>query len=399
MDINNLNQETYLDIFATQKPEDVKPAQTSNFGSAEKEGLDIFAKPEVKEVELTEDQKKEKEEAEAAAAASGETKEVDIIGDPAKPGRKPKYAFEDATGYFADRINSGKFIKIEETAQDGTKTPFLPKTPEEFDEVIDIQVNHQLEQKKKEIETTWYETKSPAWKAVAKYAELVDNPAELLPFLQGVQTIESVADINEAEPDGAEAIIRARLQQRGESEDIITEQIALLKSGDKLIATAQKYKPLILKEEQQQLMQLSKKAELEEIAYGQMVDDIRTKAIEAIEAPIFGKQKLKVEEKSLIYDLIATPDEQSRGYKIFSEIDKLFETRDFKKLTQIALLLGKTESFMNYATIDAKNDTAAGIQRKLNAVTEGRSAGEVSEGNESRPVVQRSQYSTPRFGR
>ena len=68
-----------------------------------------------------------------------------------------------------------------------------------------------------------------------------------------------------------------------------------------------------------------------------MVSSIREKKIETIESPFLGKQKLKNEEKAVVYDLIAAPSAETGGYKIYNAIDNLFEKGDFKLLAKVAL--------------------------------------------------------------
>lgn len=333
------------------------------------------------------------------------TVEADLFGteeEKNKAGRRPKYDFKDTSGYFADRFKSGKFVAIEEEAEDGSKKPFIPQTPEEFDEVIDIQVNYKLAEERKELEKKIYSSKSPAWQAVLKYAEMTDDPAEVLPFIQGVRNIQSVAEIDETTPEGAEQIVRTRLLQRGEGDDVIAEQIDALKGADKLISTAAKYKPVILNEEKQNLQALTKQREDEEKSYQALVTDIRKNAITAIETPLFGKAKLKQDEKAAIYDLIAEPDEQTKGYGIYSVIDNLFEKRDFETLRQVALLLTKRESFVGYISTAAADKTSEGLQKKLRVSTEGRgsSTNDDPSNEGTRQVVNRTQFkSQARFGR
>lgn len=404
MEINNLQEDKFVDIFGDDALPAVTPGQSANFGRKEDEGLNIFDTPGSKPEEKPEEGTTPAAEATTPAedTTPPEDKEVDIIGTgdgAGKPGRKPKYGFEDAVGYFEDRFKNGKFVQVTTTNEKGEEVNFVPKTPEEFDEVIDIQVNYRLDQEKKNLEKSWYGSKSPVWQAVARYAEMVDNPSDIIPFLQGVKTIQSVASVNEEEIDGAEKIVRTRMEQKGDSDDIIDEQIELLKTTDKLISTAKKYKPLIINEEKTYLAQMNRDAEQEELQRRTMFNTIRTKSIEAIEAPIFGKQKLKNEEKAAIFDLIGEPDEASRGYKIYTAIDDLFANGDFDTLKKIALLASNPAAFVNYLTIDAKNSTAAQLQTKLRVSTEGRQASASQEPDE-RERVQRNQYSkTPRFGR
>lgn len=332
-----------------------------------------------------------------------EKKEPDLFGDTAqdaadkaKTGRPVKYDFSDISGYIQDRQKKGKFVGIE----DEEGKPFVPKTPEDFDEVFDIQVNYKVSEKLKDLDKTWYNSKSPAWKAIGQYAELVDDPTELIPFLQGVKTIQSVAGINEEEVEGAEKIIRIRMEQRGDPDDVIQENIDSLKQSNNLVSTAKKYKPIILQQEQQSLQAQQREKVQQDQEYLQMVSAIREGAIKAIEEPIFGKQKLRQEEKALIYNLIAEPSSEDHGYAIFTAIDKLFEKGDFKTLTKVALLLGKEDAFLTYHGVDVANNTHAGLDRKLKVAGETRSS--VGNNNvDEEPVtkVQRNQFNqNPRFG-
>jgi hypothetical protein len=408
MSIRDLETQDFADLFPANPANAQRP---TNFTGTEPQEGNIFDNPQAGSVGETTTVAPSVGETTTLAPDSESTTTTttvegnepgDILSDTKpKAGRKPKYNFEDISGYFEDRIKSGKFVAVEQDGEDGP-TQFIPKTPEEFDEVIDIQVNYQLEQKKKELEQSWYATKSPAWKAVAKYAEMTDNPADILPFLQGVRTIDSVAEIDETQPEGAEAIVRARLEQRGEPKDVIDDQIEVLKNSDKLLTTAQKYKPLILQQEKAQLTQMVQQQEAQEAEYRQLVENIRDGAIKAIEAPLFGKSKLSREEKAAVYELIAVPNEESQGYQIYQEIDSLFEKGDFETLTMLSLLLKKKDAFIGHISTSAANSTAAELQKKIRIADTNRSSGGSGdvEVPEKRPVVQRNSYTgAVRFGR
>lgn len=397
MAIEDVNVQTFGDLFGTDT---LEKSSVPAFGMNSETNADLFTKP----IPATEEGKEDTEEVkegEDGEIKEGDEDKGDILGAGGeKPGRKPKYDFTDATGYFQDRFKSGKFVPIEQEGEDGKVSAFVPKTPEEFDEVIDLQVSYQLNQKVKELENNWYASKSPAWQAVAKYAELTDDPADIVPFLQGVRTIESVNDLDPTDPTSAEKIVRARLQQRGDDDEVIAEQIEALKTTDKLVSAAQKYKPLILQEEKTQLSQMVSEKKAQEQEYIQMVSDIRKGAITAIESPIFGKQKLKQEEKAAVYDMIAEPAKDTGGYKIYSAIDELFSKGDYDKLRKIALILTKEEALLEYISTGASAETAKKLQTKLRVAGDRSNSTGGDDGGETRTPIQRNQYSAnPRFGR
>lgn len=302
--------------------------------------------------------------------------------------------------YFARNLENGKFVAINDVDEKGNKIPFIPKTAEDFDEVFQVQLDYHLQQKQQEIDEKWYNTKSPAWKAVSQYAEMVDDPTQLIPFLQGVKTIQSVENINESEIDGAEQIIRIRMEQNNEPEEVISSQIESLKTTDKLIATAKIYKPVILNQEKQILAQEVRQRQIEEQTWAAEINDIRQKAYEEIEKPFFGKEVLKREEKVAIFNLLAEPSDETKGFGIYDELDKLFAKRDFETLKQVALLIAKKDSFYNYIGVDIANKTAGKLQRKLQAATEGRSASGNDYTEDKMPVANRNRSTgTVRFGR
>lgn len=337
-------------------------------------------------------------------SSTGETTTLvpDILGSDGKPlatTQKSK-PLDGLTGYFEDRIKNKKFVALKEVDDNGNETVFVPKTAEEFDEVIDLQVDYKVRQKTKELEQSWYQSKSPAWQAVAKYAELVDDPGVLIPFLQGVRMIESIKDVDETTADGAEKIVRIRLEQKGDPKEVADYQIESLKSSNKLVDTAKQYKPLILNEEQQSLMQQRRDAETTQKEWHQSVTQIEDAAIKAIEAPIFGKQKLTKEEKAVVYDMIATPSEESKGYGIYAALDSLYDKRDAESmeiLKQVALLISKKESFFAYLGSSVATTTAANLQKKLKIADSMNSSSD--NNNDDEPVITRNRFTrTPKFG-
>jgi len=334
--------------------------------------------------------------------AEGEKPEADILGTgkEEKP-QTPANTLSDLSSYYQDRIKNGKFIAVMDVDKDGKEIPFVPKTPEEYDEVLELQIQHRLSAAKKELQQSWYNSKSPAWKAVSQYAELVDDPTQLIPFLQGVKTLTSVASFDENDPEGAEAIVRTRLAQNGDPEEVIKQQIESLKTTDTLVKTAKAYKPIILQQEQAQLQYQLREKQEQDRQYYELVHEIRENAIKSIETPVFGKTKLKQEEKAAIYDLIAEPTEETQGYAIYNAIDDLFDKKDFEKLKEIALLLSNRDAFMNYLGTSVANQTAASLERKLRLAGESRSASghDFHEEPAAQARVTRNQFKKPSFGR
>lgn len=391
MEINQLNSDQFSDMFGMTLGKDndntgFSRTETKEDGifniTTTKTEAELEAERLTKEALAGDDKDKDKEkkvdangneieEEENKEGEDGENKDGIFMHDEDKKklGRKAKYDFSDATGYFEDRIKNGKFVQIEEEDDKGVKKVFIPKTPEDFDEFLELQINHKLEEKSKDLSDNWYKSLSPAWQAVARYAQQVSHPSEVIPFIEGVRNIDAISEINEKEPEGAEQIVRFRMKSAGDPQEIIDEQIAALKETNKLITTAERFKPLLVKNEQARLSVMKKEKEDEERNYLTMVNAYRTKAIEKIEAQVFGKQKLKDDEKALVYDMIAVPDAQEGGYAIYSEIDKLYETQDFDTLRDIALFLKKRDAFLGYVGKSVAETTANNLTKRLKVST------------------------------
>lgn len=365
MPIEEISDHQFFDMFNLGADAPAAVAEQTTF-SRQPQDNNIF---EEKTEEVKEEDPKPAEPA-AAIEEVDPNKDANIFegealpGEDPKKGRKPKYDFSDATGYFEDRIKNGRFVAVEEEV-DGEVKPFIPKTPEDFDEFFDINLNHRFQERQKEIEGSWYESKTPAWKAIAQFADKNAPIEEVLSFMQGVQNVNDIASLDETTTQGAEQVYRTWLSRRGETPEAIEEQVELAKTADKLTSMATKYKPILVQQESQRLADMDKKQAEQNQRYDQIIWENEKKAIEAIESPIFGKQKLKEDEKALVYDLIGRPQAEAGGYKIYAELDRLFQNRDFATLRELSLLLAKKDSYLSYASTKTKEDNATGLMRTL----------------------------------
>lgn len=401
MQVQELNPNSFADLFPSPSGDQKKQGGLS-FGMEEtfQDILKVDETPDnqddTKGGELgVKEQKKDIEE-QLKDDLKESANNTDLTQVDKKEDEKPK-ELKEISDFFSQRIQEGKFVAINEVDDKGNKVAFIPKTFDDLEEAINLQIDYKLEDLKKGLDQQWYESKSGAWKAVAQYAEMTDDPTHLIPFLEGVKTIQSVEAIDENEIDGAEQIVRVRMERAGDPDDVIESQIEALKSTDKLIATAKQYKPMIVNQEKQSLQQQVRQRELEEQAWAREINDIRTKAYQEIEKPFFGKTVLKKEEKAAIFNLIAQPSEETKGFAIYDEIDRLFAKRDFETLKQIALLVSKKDSFFNYVGVDVANQTAGKLQRKLQAATESRSSSGHDYTEEKTPSITRSNSGPLKF--
>lgn len=278
--------------------------------------------------------------------------------------------FGNVRSLFEDLIKNNQLFPLADEKLD---------TPEDVKALIMANVAHQLEEDRKNDNNAWYASKSPAWRIVAEFSEKAQHPSELLPFIQSVQIIDRVAELDPKNEIDAERIIRLALVNRNESEDIIEETLSTYKDNGKLTALAEKYQPTLIQNEQIKMEQMQAQKQKEEYDNYNMIRQIHDDSVRVLETPFLGKHKLTKEEKAGIYNMIASPDEQSGGYKIFAAIDNLYETKDFEKLRKIALILQNEAAYNQYVGIDVASYVAEGALRKLKLTSTGSSSANVDE--------------------
>jgi hypothetical protein len=359
--IENLNEDEFSDLFGSSTV--VAEKQKTAFSNEELES-DMFNSPLKKDE--TYDILKEKDE-----QKDEQVEDVDILGTEKK--EQKSETVEDINSFFQKKIKDGYFSAL---VDDEGKDIVLEK-PEDYDAFIEANINYKIEQKEQELENTWYKSKNPVWQMVAKYSEVIEDPSELIPYLTGIQNIINVSEIDETTIDGAEQIVRYQKAKTGTPQDVIDEEIDALKQTDKLVSAASKVKPVIIQQEQQSLVEMEKEKKQQEENYIKTVYEYQNKTVEVLEKPLFG-QKLKQDEKALVYDLIGAPNQELGGYPIFSVIDNLYQKGDFETLTQIALLVGKRDSFFKYARNSTEQKVAENLQRNLRIQSE---SGIKSSGN------------------
>lgn len=381
-----VNKDAYDDFFGLgemTEPQSLTQQKENGFNSIGNDDFDITPS-----VENKEEEKEQKVDP---------VEELDILDDKIKTQESVEESSDltPLVSFFEDRIKKGYFSPLVD--EEGNDVPLTK--PEDVDAFLEANLAYKLEKEKAELEKNWYADKSPAWKAVAQYAEQVQDPTQLLPFLQGVQNIQNISEVDETTIEGAESIVRYKMQLSGDDNEIIEEQIQILKDSDKIVDIAKRYKPSLVQAETQRLTQMQQQAQQQQQQYIQMVQQYEKQAIEHIEKPLFG-EKLDQEEKAIVYDLIAAPSEELGGYPIFAAIDNLYEKQDFETLKEIALLIANKQNFYKYASKAATVKVANDLQRKLRVQMETNSKSSGKDDPEVRtikaPAIK--QQGKPRFG-
>jgi hypothetical protein len=379
-----VDKNAYDDFFGLNENvvEEINQPKEQGFDSLGNKDFDIFNPLEKSKEEVKTEEPKAVEE-------------VDILEGDEKKEEENSLDYKPLISFFEDRIKKGMFSSLVD--EEGNDVPL--SKPEDIDAFLEANLEYKLEKERKELEQNWYQTKSPAWKAVAQYAEYIDDPSQLVPFLQGVQSVQNISEIDETTIDGAEQIIRYKMKLSGDDDETINEQVQLLKDSDKIVDIAKRYKPALVQNETQRLAEMQQRAAQEQQQYIQMVQQYEQSAIESIEKPLFG-EKLSQDEKAVVYDLIAVPNEQLGGYAIFAAIDNLYEKNDLETLKEIALLIANKQNYYKYASRAASMKTANELQRKLRVQLESdkKSSGKDDPEVKNIKAPATKQQGKPRFG-
>ena len=363
MRINEVSKEEFESMFGKPSAESTV-VEDSPFSFKPTDSMFNNSKEEILNGKKEEDKDKEKEKEENKTAEDEKTKNDSKNPDSEDSLFKEKSSEEgknsdsefNIKSYFTSRIKEGKFLALEDEKLE---------TEADYDALIEANFEHKLSTIREDLDKSWYDSKSGAWKFIAKHAENYQKPQELIDLLQGVDTIEKVASLNPKEIADAEKIVR--LAKRGEPEKIVDQQITALKDNNTLLIVAEEYQPLLIQEENKKIAQATFLKNKKDEADLQMVQNIHAKTVEVLEKPFLGKYKLKRDEQSAVYDLIAEPheDEDGGGYKIFNAIDNLYEIQDFETLLEIGLLLAKKEAHRKYLGISIGDRVSETLLRKV----------------------------------
>ena len=206
---------------------------------------------------------------------------------------------------------------------------------------------------------------SPGMKVLAQYAEQVQNPQELIPFLTAIDNHQYVAELDVTNENDQEEIIRQSLSLRGFPEDQIQADIDDIKERGKLEEKAKALQPQLQLYMQQQVVAIQKQKE-QEILQQQQRDQLYQQEVKkAIDVPELEGLKLKKEHKELIYAGLTGKDQNGELY-VYSLINNLLAKKDYNTLAEIVLLGADKKAYKSYTKTVQQAADAQDTIRKLN---------------------------------
>lgn len=321
---------------------------------------------------------KDKEGEEGDKTPKGDETVVDT--DKEKSGGRPKEKL-DATDLnsLSILIDSGK---IQPWVNDNNEV-IMPTTRQELIELMDDNFNTFNDNNLKEVNNQFYQTKSPVWQTLLKYAETAKSLDEVAPLFSAMQESEITEKLDIEDVSHQEYIIKKLGFIQGLDEATIDADILDLKERGKLKERAEKVKPGLDKYNAAQIQQeLARKNQ--EAAYKQQ--EIQNHINSVIENVISKKDisgvKIKEDHKRFIASTLV-PDDSLGGLPIYTIIDNLLAQGKFDVLSRIALLATNEELHDNYYGAKKANQVAASLQRTLRDANATKTGSIINDNNET----------------
>lgn len=292
--------------------------------------------------------KTEEELAAEAAAASLEAK--------AKTGRPTEKLSEQTKNDIISLIEEGKL----EGFDDGKY-----ETKQDLQDLLEANKEKWKEDSYTQVKSEFINSLNPGMQFIAKYAEHVSHPSELLPYLTAVDNHAYVQDLDVEDASDQEQIIREISSIKGLPDKEIEADIADLKERNKLAERAKLLKPQLDNYTKQQIISLQQQqaAEIErERAYWQNREKELKTAI--LDAPQLDGLKLKAEHKQLAFTALSQRG-QTGDLLIYSIIDNLVKNNDLDTLSQIAILGLDKKAYKAYIASQQKTEDAQATMRML----------------------------------
>lgn len=295
-------------------------------------------------------------------------------------------------------IQEGKLFPLED--QNGNIIPI--KTKQDLIELVDSNNEYFRNQAYQNLEQQVYQTKSPVWQTLLKYAEDARDISEIAPLFNVIQESYQTAQFDTTVPEDQENIIRMYGALQGLDENTIEEDITDLKERGKLEDRATKLKPTLDQYNEQRVQQVMYQKQVEEQQKAQYLQNYYNSVLENVIKPeSVAGIRLTNEHKQLIASTLV-PDPQIGGLPIYAIIDNLLQQGNFETLSKIALMATDPKSFDNYYSNRVGESINATIQKKLRTSHQSQNqSGSVAEDPTRRPKQvgggQEQQENRPKF--
>lgn len=244
------------------------------------------------------------------------------------------------------------------------------ETIEDVIELLEANEQEKIQTYEEAARQQWLSSMTPAMQTVYRYSQNLQNPADLIPFLEAMDNVAYSHDLDVENPEDQEAIIRNVFNIQGLPVDSIENDIKDLRDREKLAQRAKELKPVLDRYNHQQVAAMVQQKEQEARQQEAYWKTHQTNVFEkVVKAPTVGGIKLKKQDRDLAYAALAQPDPQLGGLGVYAIIDNLFQKGDFETLTEIVLLGANKKNYRDYIGSTIESKLAESTQRALRAST------------------------------
>jgi hypothetical protein len=239
------------------------------------------------------------------------------------------------------------------------------ETKEDIAEFIQINADAKYESAIKNIDTQWYNSKSPVFQQFAQMAELAgDDPNKLYSLIETQKVIEDYQNFDTREIDQAALIVENWLKLKNEPIEVIEQEIEDLKQRELISERADKYKPLLVahfeKEKENKILQ-----EQQNIStFYKAVEENQKNVVTFLSNKDIDGMKWKDEDKDIVFDNLSYNTE-IQGFPIFKKIEDLQAAGKFDLLGKIILMAENPERFDELYVSRVKTTVARDLKGKI----------------------------------
>ena len=243
-------------------------------------------------------------------------------------------------------------------------------TPDDVVELININAEYKFDEAVKNLDKTWYESKSPVFQQFAQMAELAgDDVSKLYSLIETQRVVDDYNSLDTSDITQAEVVVENYMRLRDEPREVIAEEIADLKERGKLTERADKYKPILINHFENEKVQKIAQEQQSLQTFYRAIDDNEQSVLKFLSNKEIAGMRLKNEDKDLIYNNLAYNPE-IQGFSIYQKIESLQKEGKYEQLAKAILLLENEERFDEIYSTRIKGQVAKDLKGKLRFASE-----------------------------
>jgi hypothetical protein len=263
------------------------------------------------------------------------------------------------------------------------------QTVEDFEELLEANEQQKISTYQEEAKKQLLGSLTPAQQTVLQYAEHIQNPADLIPFLTAMDNVAYSYELNPEVPEDAEEIIRNAMAIQKLPSEAIEAEIKDLRDRDKVLDRAKHLKPVLDKYNEQQVAAMYHEQQRQKAEQDAYWRDHTQKVKKALSGDTVSGLKLKKQDREMALAALAKPDPQLGGLGIYAVIDNLLQKGEFELLTEMVILGINKKGYYEYVGSNIEKKVSENTQRMLRTSATSTPVSADVDDNANRPKLER----------